>query len=168
MIMKLKTGLMAGIASMAFSVSGWALEAHFSNDTDSPITIQVQDNNCVTYLIEEQTYTVPAHTPPGGWVMNLGDRNTGGCSASYMLAWGIYAGTEVDPAKKIGDVNFHYQSGMSVNTWQNKTGNTARYVGPGFNICSHSGIKNNSWDDSYVWWHFGARYSDWDCDAPVN
>lgn len=144
-----------------------ALEAHFTNDTGQPITISVQDNNCVTYVGSEHNHTLPGNTQPGGWIMNLGDRNTGGCSASYMLAWGIYAGTEVDQSKKIGDINFHYQSGISVNTWQNKNGNTSKFFS-NFSICSHSEIKNNSWDDSYVWWQFGTAHPDWDCNAPMN
>ncbi len=165
--MKKVLALFVSVFTMALSNPSWALEAHFSNDTDTPITIHVQGNNCVTYLIQQQTYTVPAHTSPSGWIMNLGDRNSGGCSASYMLAWGIYQGTTVDPAKKIGDVNFHYQSGVSVSTWQNLTKNTGKYFN-NFHICSNSEIKNNSWSDSHVWWHFGAKYSNWDCKAPVN
>lgn len=160
--------LFATFVAMLLPNASWALQAHFSNDTGQSITIAVQDNNCVTYVPDEAQHTLEGHTPTGGWIMNLGDRNTGGCSASYMLAWGIYAGDEVDPAKKIGDINFHYQSGMSVNTWQNKTSVTKDFFPYPFFICSHSAIKQNSWDHSYVWWHFGPKYSDWDCDAPVN
>jgi len=165
--MKKSLMLLLGTIAIFASNTSSALVAHFTNDTGQQITISVQENNCVTYVGSEGTHTLPGNTPSGGWKMNLGDRNSGGCSASYMLAWGIYAGSEVDQSKKIGDINFHYQSGWSLKTWQNKTTNTSRLF-QNFYICSHSEIKDNSWDDSYVWWQLGAKHPDWDCKAPVN